>query len=108
MRYAIAALVAALLSTIPVQAGDRERARAAVAVSLAIQKCHAAPVKQSCPCSELCVCGCNEGQRCGCTGMPTAAPSVPHTPRYYQPAYQPSGWYSVPLRGNYGSCGPGG
>jgi hypothetical protein len=114
-------LTAALLLALagPATARDyRAEARAAIALSLALQATPgpATPAVKTCACSELCTCGCaTAGEPCRC-GSPTvitgasiqAAPVA--VPYFSRPAYAPAPFrqsFAPAFRGSSGACRSG-
>jgi hypothetical protein len=102
----------------PATARDyRAEARAALALSLALQASPVTPKAEPCHCSSECTCGCQAGLPCRC-GPPvkgvhnvdTLAP-VPYFSRpAYAPAYAPAPFrqsFAPSFRGSAGACRSG-
>jgi hypothetical protein len=115
MRYLPVCLSLALAG--PATARDYAmEARAALALSIALQARPVTPRAEPCHCSSECTCGCNEGQPCRC-GSPTVItgaliqPAPVPVPYFSRPAYAPAQpfrqSFAPAFRGSGGACRSG-
>jgi hypothetical protein len=114
MRYLTIPLLLALAG--PLQARDyRAEARAALALSIALQARPVTPVATPCHCSSECTCSCQSGGVCRCgppvVGAPVQVQSQPvpyfSRPAYYAPAPSFRQSFAPSFRGSAGACRSG-